>query len=225
MFIIDTHVHTSEVSQCSRMSAEETVERYKKAGYDAIVITDHYYDGFFERFGEMTWEKKIEHFLSGYASAREAGEKAGLTVLLGAELRFDYTAAPNDYLLYGIDREFLLQNPELYRRPAAELRQLLQKKGGMLFQAHPYRPKLTREHLEYLDGIEVFNGNPRHDSHNQDAAALAKRLGLLGISGSDCHQPVDVGRGGLRLERPVRSNAELMEALQSGHFELIVSED
>ena len=224
MFLIDTHVHTSEVSQCGKMSARETVERYAAAGYGALIITDHYYDGYFRQFEGLRWEEQVQHYLSGYLSARACGEALGVTVLLGAELRFSYTDSPNDYLLYGIDEAFLLAHPRLYDRPAAEAAALLHEQGGLLFQAHPYRPGLTREHLEYLDGVEVFNGNPRHNSHNDCAAALARRFGLRASSGSDCHQAVDVARGGLRLERPVSSNAEWIEALRSGEFALIGAE-
>ena len=38
----DLHVHTSEVSLCGHMTAEETLQRYKSAGYDTLVITNHF---------------------------------------------------------------------------------------------------------------------------------------------------------------------------------------
>lgn len=221
MFLIDTHVHTSEVSPCGKMGARETVERYAAAGYGALVITDHYHAGYFGQFEGLRWEEQVARYLVGYRAARECGEALGVAVLLGAELRFSYTSSPNDYLVYGIDEAFLLEHPRLYDCPAAEVAGLLHERGGLLFQAHPYRPGLTREHLEYLDGVEVYNGNPRHDSHNDRAAALAERFGLRAISGSDCHQAEDVARGGLRLDRPVTDNAAWIEVLRSGAFALM----
>ena len=41
MIKLDTHVHISEVSACGRLTAEQMVSLYRKAGYAAIVITDH----------------------------------------------------------------------------------------------------------------------------------------------------------------------------------------
>ena len=46
-------------------------------------------------------------------------------------------------------------------------------------QAHPFRTGLTREDPALLDGVEVFNGNARHDSHNDDALRFARENGLL----------------------------------------------
>ena len=39
---IDLHVHTSEISRCGLMTAEETIRRYRDAGYGAIVIANHF---------------------------------------------------------------------------------------------------------------------------------------------------------------------------------------
>ena len=39
---IEMHAHTSEASPCANVSATKIPALYQKAGYDAIVITDHY---------------------------------------------------------------------------------------------------------------------------------------------------------------------------------------
>ena len=36
---IDTHVHTSEVSSCGKLTASQIVESYVAAGYDAVSYT------------------------------------------------------------------------------------------------------------------------------------------------------------------------------------------
>ena len=38
---IEMHAHTSEASPCANVSAAKIPALYQKAGYDAIVITDH----------------------------------------------------------------------------------------------------------------------------------------------------------------------------------------
>lgn len=47
LYHYDLHVHTSNVSPCAHVQAEEVVRLYAQAGYTGIVITDHYYDRFF----------------------------------------------------------------------------------------------------------------------------------------------------------------------------------
>ena len=39
---IELHAHTDESSGCGKMPAEELLGRFKGAGYDTIVITDHF---------------------------------------------------------------------------------------------------------------------------------------------------------------------------------------
>lgn len=70
----------------------------------------------------------------------------------------------------------------------------------------------------YLDGVEVMNGNPRHDSHNEDAAAYCRANGLIGISGSDFHQWEDLAIGGLDFTGPVTGSPELIARLRAGEF-------
>ena len=69
LVLFDTHVHTIEVSPCGKVPATQMVRYYKEAGYGGIIITDHYYDRYFETLGELPWEQKIESFLSGYKLA------------------------------------------------------------------------------------------------------------------------------------------------------------
>lgn len=208
-FLIDTHVHTSEVSPCGKVSAEEMVRYYKDAGYQGIIITDHYYDGYFELLGDQPWEAKVQKFLSGYRAALEEGERIGLHVMLGMELRFHESV--EDYLVYGIDEDFLVENPELYKHTLESFKKLIDNHNILIFQAHPFRVGLKPADPDLLHGVEVFNGNPRHDSHNDLAYEFAAKNGLLMIAGSDAHQPQDVGRVGICLPHPICSASELVE--------------
>jgi len=58
--------------------------------------------------------------------------------------------------------------------------------------------------------MEIYNGNPRHDSQNYTAEIYAGQNGLLKLSGSDCHHSVDVGRGGIAVNKRVSSTRELI---------------
>ena len=75
--------------------------------------------------------------------------------------------------------------------------------------------------IKYIDGIEVNNGNPRQSSRNDIARIWADMFGLRKISGSDFHQPEDVGLGGIIACRDVNDEKELCELLLSGEYTLI----
>ena len=105
---IEMHVHTSEGSSCAKAEAQEIVKAYGEAGYDAIVITNHFDPLLLQEFGE-TDEQKIERYLLGYRKAREAGKRYGVKVMFGVEIRLE--PGVEDFLIYGIDEEFLFQNP------------------------------------------------------------------------------------------------------------------
>ena len=60
-----------------------------------------------------------------------------------------------------------------------------------------------------------FNGNARHDSHNDDALRFARENGLLFFSGSDHHETEDRGRGGMVLPREPKDEADLVRLLPS----------
>lgn len=210
----DLHVHTDETSPCGKVKASEVVRLYKGEGYHGIVITDHYFDGFFESLSDMSWKDKIGCYLEGYRNAYKAGLKTGLRVILGMELRFNENW--NDYLVYGLDEKFMVEHPELYKLSLSEFRKLIAGTGIMVFQAHPYRPLMIVADPELLDGVEVYNGNPRHDSLNKKAERFASKHELIGISGSDFHQPQDLARGGMLLTELIGTPEELVAALKNG---------
>jgi predicted metal-dependent phosphoesterase TrpH len=213
MYKIDTHVHTSETSSCGQTEAREDVRLYKEAGYDAIVITDHYYEGFFRRLKDASWEDKIDCYLQGYQNALEEGNKLGLTVLLGIEIRFTENA--NDYLVYGITEKFLKENPELYNLGLKKFKQFIAKENMLIFQAHPYRNGMVTADPSDIHGVEIYNGNARHDSRNDKALLFAENNGLLMSSGSDFHQLEDLARGGIAFDQKITTSEELVKAFKN----------
>ena len=45
LYKIETHMHTSQGSACAVSTGEEMARAHKAAGYDAIIITDHFFGG------------------------------------------------------------------------------------------------------------------------------------------------------------------------------------
>lgn len=219
MYKYDTHVHTSEVSGCSELTAVETIRLYKEKQYDGVVITDHYTPGFFRDKKNLPWKEQVGAYLSGYYEALACGKSVGLTVMLGMELRLK--GSPNEYLLLGVDVEWLIRLPEMYTYTLKRLREVTKKHGVALYQAHPFRPAMKAAPPALLDGCEVYNGNPRHSSNNGAAKRYAVANHLLMLSGSDCHMAEDAGRGGVVTEKRISNTKELAEEIAAGRVGLI----
>lgn len=136
-FKFDMHIHTSETSGCGQVPAKEVVRLYHQAGYQGIMITDHFHKEYFDSLGNLNDREKIEQYLSGYHTAKAEGEQIGLKVVLGIEFR--NTETDDDFLIVGITEEFLYRNPRCYELPLEEAIQLFHDNGMLVIQAHPVR--------------------------------------------------------------------------------------
>ncbi len=212
-YYTELHCHTQGVSVCAECPPEEAAQLYIQAGYSGVVVTDHMNRWTFRNLPEtMAWEDRVEHFLSGWKRFQKAAGDQ-LFVLLGMELRFDENE--NDYLVYGITPEFLLAHPNLMEMNPASFSKLAKENGLLFYQAHPFRNGMTVVDPQYLDGIEVHNGHPSHDSRNEIAEHWAEKFHLMEISGSDFHFPEACGKGGIVTPEPIRSNSQLLEILRA----------
>lgn len=216
---IEMHTHTSEASPCANVSAMQIPALYQQAGYDAVVITDHYCKWAQDRSGSETSEAYAQYFLNGYRTAKTAGNQIGFPVLLGAEANLP--GSPNDYLLYGITEEFILQHPDLHEMSLKKLYNLCKKEHILLLQAHPYRTYCTPADPAYLDGAESYNGNPRHNNQNELAKEWTQKYHLIQSSGSDFHELEDVAKGGIETTIPVTDSRTLYQVLCSGNYTLL----
>jgi len=222
-FRTELHLHTHETSACGVLTAAEQVEAYKKAGYTTIVVTDHFSSSTFMNHDCPTIQDKVDFFLTGYQKMKElAGED--LNILLGAEFRFNENW--NDYLVYGISEEFLRTclTDDVLDMTIKEFSALCHEHGVLLIQAHPFRNTMTVTDPNLLDGVEVMNGSPFHESRNDLARQWADRYNLLKTSGSDCHKPQQIGRGGIMTEKKLLTIEDVKEAIQN-HPTLIYPED
>ena len=213
LYKYDTHVHTAETSLCARVGGAEAARLYKAAGYDGIVITDHYYKEYFDNIPGKNWGEKIDVYLKGYRNAYNEGIKIGINVILGMELRF--TEIWSDYLIYGIDEDFLKNNKDLYNLGLRKFKELVSDKNILIFQAHPFRIGITPASPCFLDGIEAYNMNPRHEARNHMAYSYARDNNLKMSSGSDFHEHEDLGRGGIILTKRVDTSKELVDAINN----------
>lgn len=221
MYKIETHLHTTYISHCGWLGAQAIMKAYSALGYSAICVTDHYNRECFD-YADIDLAapgSKTNEFLLGFRRLQREAEKYGILVYEGAELRFD--ESDNDYLLYGFHHDLLADPDAVMRGGLEQFAPKYRADGALLVQAHPFRKKCTPAPPECLDGVEVLNLNPRHDSRNALARAFAEENGLIMTAGSDCHRPGDEGRSGILSDTLPADTFEFADLLRSGNFSLI----
>ena len=67
--------------------------------------------------------------------------------------------------------------------------------------------------------VEIYNGGSRGDEDKVADQRWRKIYGYLGIGGSDAHIVSHIGRCATRFSGPIKSEAEIVEALNAGEFE------
>jgi len=220
---IEMHAHTKPVSGCSEISPEEMVKIYSELNYDAIVITNHFIK---PPLSEMSKEDFIKRFMSGYEETKKAAENKSLTVLLGAEIRFDENI--NDYLIYGIDENMLSEIYDWLKDGIEAFRKGYKMEKSVFVQAHPCRDGITPVSPELLDGMETFNLHPGHNSRVGMAAHLAYENNIkIRIAGSDFHH-LNCGHEGMcavRTKTLPKDSFELARILKNGEYVLEIGKD
>ena len=217
-YLTELHLHTKESSSCSEIPAKQMIEKYKKEGYSTIVITDNCSKSKMDRLGDISWIEKIDYVYAGFDIAKQYGNELGMNILLGVEITLQIT--DSDYLVYGIDKEFLYENEKIYEYTLEELYKLCNKKGYLLIQAYPFRDDIQLAPLEYIDGIEVFNGCQDEVSRNDKALEYGKNTDKILTSGSDFHRLDDLARGGIITEVEIKDIKQLVQILKNRNYKI-----
>lgn len=219
-YLYETHLHTSEGSLCGLVPAAEMVRKFKEAGYTGVVITDHFFWGNTTVDRDLPWDQWVENFCKSYENAKAEGDKIGLQVFFGWESGYQGT----EFLIYGLDKKWLLAHPEIRDCSIEEQYELVHKDGGIVIQAHPFRVepyiKEVRLFPDCVDGVEAINAthsSPQSVSHkhpewNDQALCYAKEKNLPITAGSDQHKPAMIG-GGMVFSRKMEDIHDLCRAI------------
>jgi predicted metal-dependent phosphoesterase TrpH len=205
--LIDLHVHTIERSDDSTASAVDLARTARKAGLDAIALTDH----------DTFWPDD---------DVKRISDEAGILVLAGVEINTDGGHA----LVFGLN-EYIFG----MHRPAF-LREQVDLVNGAMLMAHPYRRSLPfgvdpgtqsydealkramkGEFVRVVDGAEVINGRATEDQ-NEFARLLLEAVGTPTLSNSDTHSVEGIGYVATEFEREITDVPELIVELQTGRF-------
>ena len=218
MYKTEAHLHTRPVSSCGKLTPVEQVRLFKAAGYDTIIISDHFSRGHFKKMGEdLTFEQCVDRLCDAYVEAKAEGDKVGLTVLFSVELSFH----KNHYLLYGVTREMLKLREDIFDIDIDELYAHLKAHGVTIIQAHSHRAGKCIPHPDHVDGFEI-NCCMRKENFNEKTMTLAKECGKPLTIGSDCHRPEDVGVSATLTEEKIDSIEKYLELMRAGKLILSI---
>lgn len=214
-FKTDLHVHTKPVSRCAEIDVETTVAYYKERGFDGIVLTNHFSRiAFPEGKSREEW---VEYYLSDYRHAKALGDKCGLSVILGMEIRFPENA--NDYLVYGIDETDIPLAYDMIDGSYEQFYREFKNEKNVIVQAHPFRCGMVLQNLEILDGIEVYNMHPNHNASVSLAAKLeSEHPSMIVTGGTDFHHDGHQGMCAVRTKEMPHDSFEIAEILKGGDY-------
>ena len=218
-YLYETHLHTCQASACGKSTGAEHARFYKALGFTGIIVTDHFFGGNTCVPRDLPWAERIGRFCSGYEDAYAEGQKIGLDVFFGWEQGY----GDDEYLVYGLDKAWLLAHPEVEYWTRREQLEEIHRFGGCVVQAHPFRTRSYIQHVRlghlYCDGVEAANAA---NGQPNDACAFryAKQYGLPMTAGSDnhfSHNGLDVQSRimGLALNRKMESIHDLVTMIRN----------
>jgi hypothetical protein len=194
------HAHTTNSD--GELAPSLLGRHYEWAGFDVLVITDH-------------WVRTLEE------------STPRLLVIPGTELNAEVGGPERDahVLALGIDTD--PQPPDDGFAPLAEVVRWIEANGGVPYLAHTYWSGLRADQFEGCEGlvgIEVFNAGCEleigrgHASLHWDEALERGRL-LYGIATDDSHHPgYDSGFAWVWARCAERTQRAVLDALRSGSF-------
>ena len=215
-FKYETHLHTQEASKCARQPAADYVQYYIDQGYTGIFVTDHFTGYCPAPDPSLPWPEWVDAYCLGWEKAKNEGDKRGLDVFFGWEQTMD----TDEYLVYGLDKAWLLAHPECRHWTRREMFETVSALGGCVVQAHPFRERgyvpFDRIYPSFCHGVEIANcGNEAY--MDVIARRYAEIFGKPMLSGSDIHG-IDPAAApyGVELEERLTCAGDYARLIRSG---------
>ena len=212
--LIDLHTHTLPNSDDSSLSPDELVEAARGLDLDGVCITEHDY----------FWDPEDILALS---------RRHNFLVLPGCEVNTD----AGHVLVYGLNGYVFGMHK------VAFLRRRVQRVGGLMVAAHPYRRRYLEEQAQkpdayrsmvddacadrffsLCDAIEVLNGRAT-DGETRFSLDLGRRLGMGMAGGSDAHRLTHLGNAVTRFHNEVSCLEDLIGEMKAGRYEPVILSD
>lgn len=226
--MIDFHTH-GKLAKYLPFSAEYTHWLFAEAslaGLDAICLTEHFNtQGFTQlyRYIADTFPRKGDAFCCGALKIFSGMEvdiaEGGHTLVIGA---MEHILSLYERLMpYREKGDFLLMK---------ELAELVREYPLMFGAAHPYRPGSSIPFLpeELLVQFDFIDLNGKDVAENGEAAqkqvfALADKLGLPVVAGSDTHQSFQYGSICNEFKEDCLTVGSLRDHIKQGDYKICIS--
>jgi 3',5'-nucleoside bisphosphate phosphatase len=191
--IVEMHCHTSEHSECSKVSAAELVQRNYDRGLDCTILTDHHFLWSPQELLELRSKLKLSDnylILSGQeVSTPEIGDVlvygAGVSIAKGTSLRAIREMFPHAAIIW----------------------------------AHPYRAEKRPGREEFfnplIDGIEIFSSNHTIAESTRGVRDWHKYR-FVAIGGTDTHALSYSGMYPTFFDHPAATIEELASEIRQG---------
>ena len=157
-------------------------------------------------------------------NAKITDESERFDVFFGIEYYFE----GDEYLIYGVDEDWLYANPDVMDKTRVELHELVSKAGGIMVQAHPYRERWYIDDIILTpaasDGIEIYNAANKPNM-NALGYEYACKLDVPMSAGSDIHFFYDGAKGGMMFDRRLTSIEDYIDAFMNREGTPVILED
>ena len=227
--IIDFHTH-GRLGKKLPFSAQYLTWHFaqaKKAGLDAICMTEHY--------NCIHMEATVDYMSTLATEGDMCVTPEGLYVCMGLEIDAleggHFLAIGNAHHIQAIYQQlqpFLQQG----QHPSFDQLVTIVKSQPVLFGgAHPFRASnpisyLSPTQLAALDFLELNGKDTALSPHNQQQVAqLANETGLPVIAGSDTHQAHQFGAIATQFEKTITTIGELQTAIDNRAYTLVHGPD
>ncbi len=218
MMKVELHCHT-DGSSCADYTIEGIINDYLKAGYGGIVATNHYANLEYVRQGFSCPQDYAKAFLSWIEDAERVGKEKNIKIFYGMEVRLTYNHT--EFMLYGFEKNFVLENPEIYNLTQEQLFELANKHNIFMYQTHPFRDGVVVGNPKYMHGAEYFNGHYHHNNNNSLAKEFCEKNNLIKVVGTDFHhddQPITTA---VLVPDDIKDSIELTKYIRTNKFDTI----
>ena len=214
---ITTHTHCKPVSRCAHHEPELLPQMFKNKEIDAIVLTNHCYPNHCDKLSEDLKEQ-AKLYVDTFHRCKKAGDKIGVKVFFGCELKLINEPNKPEFLLYGISEEDFISSYPLYNITQKELFDFCNEHNILMIQAHPFRTEqgYTPADMSLVHGVEIYNPHPLFDPRIEECMKLAEENNLLKTSGSDFHVDFQADVAGMIVPDDINDQFMLRDYLRKG---------
>lgn len=217
-YLYETHAHTKTGFPCGKNTGDELVRYLKGLGYTGMILTDHILTSEWKSVQtKEEWEARVNRLCAGFEAARKEGERLDFDVFQGWEYGYDW----NHFLVYGLEREWLLANPDCLSWDPVRYLHSVRAAGAFVVHAHPFREGVSSHLLipDETDGVEVLSAM-RSDEANRHAEDYAASYRKIRQGGTDLHWVNYDRLCGVETQRRPEDIRDYISILRAGEYRI-----